>query len=130
MFSGRTVHHGLQIVYLAPTFRNAAQAGSSVQIWDVRAPNEPLTTLLGHSYPVRKLAFSPHSETLLASASYDMTVRMWDIAAPEDALLAVWDHHTEFVQGLDWDVLVEGMLASCSWDASVYTWHRTADPRA
>ena len=63
--------------------------------------------------------------------SYDMTVRLWDYAAPEDALLAVWDHHTEFAVGLDWSTLVEGLLASCGWDEMTYCWHMKAgDPRA
>ena len=60
-----------------------------------------------------------------------MTVRLWDYAAPEDALLAVWDHHTEFAVGLDWSTLVEGLLASCGWDEMTYCWHMKAgDPRA
>ena len=37
-----------------------------------------------------------------------MTVRLWDYAAPEDALLAVWDHHTEFAVGLDMSLLQVG----------------------
>lgn len=107
-----------------------ASIDKTIKVWDVRSPNAPLTTLLGHTYPVRKVVFSPHAETLLASCSYDMTVRLWDVAAPEDALLNVWDHHSEFAVGLDWDVLTEGMLASGSWDTCVHTWHRNSDPRA
>ena len=49
----------------------------------------------GHRYAIRKALFSPHSETLVATCGYDMTVRLWDIAAPEDSLLKVmvfWAH--------------------------------------
>jgi peroxin-7 len=100
-----------------------------VQVWDVRKPDMPIVVLQSHSYPVRKLAFSPHVESLLLSCSYDMTVRLFDIAAQEDPLLEVWSHHTEFAVGLDWDVLTDGMVASCGWDACMYTWHRTGHPQ-
>ena len=45
-------------------------------------PERELAVLLGHAYAVRRVAFSPHAQTLLASCSYDMTVRLWDYAAP------------------------------------------------
>lgn len=96
----------------------------------MRNPAKPTAVLLGHSYPVRKLAFSPHAEPLLLSTSYDMTVRLWDIAAAEDPLLNVWSHHAEFAVGVDWDVLAEGGIASCGWDACVYAWHMRGQPSA
>jgi peroxin-7 len=92
-------------------------------VWDVRKPGAPTALLLGHSYPVRKLAFSPHAAPLLLSCSYDMTVRLWDTAAAEDPLVRVWGHHTEFAVGVDWDVLQEGGAASCGWDGSVHVWN-------
>lgn len=80
-------------------------------------------------YAVRKVLFSPHAESIVASCSYDMTVRLWDIAAPEDALLRAWDHHTEFAVGLDFSSLSEGMLASTGWDEMVFFWPQNGHAR-
>lgn len=85
----------------------------------------------GHAYAVRRVAFSPHQETVLASASYDMTVRLWDAAAPGEPLLKVWNHHSEFAVGLDFSTLVRGRMASCGWDDAAFVWSVDgADPRA
>ena len=89
-----------------------------------------VTRLLLCRYGVRKLLFSPHAESILASCSYDMTVRLWDVAAPEDALLKVWDHHTEFALGLDFSLHAEGMIASTGFDEHAFVWHQQSDPRA
>lgn len=95
----------------------------TIKVWDVRQPRQEVTTLFGHTYAVRRVLFSPHSETLIASCGYDMTVRLWDFTAPQDALLNIWEHHTEFAVGLDFSVLNEGMLASCGWDEQVAVWN-------
>eukprot|EP00271_Cylindrocystis_brebissonii_P017913 TRINITY_DN4876_c0_g1_i2.p1 TRINITY_DN4876_c0_g1~~TRINITY_DN4876_c0_g1_i2.p1 ORF type:complete len:104 (-),score=9.45 TRINITY_DN4876_c0_g1_i2:838-1149(-) len=101
-----------------------------VRVWDVRQPHQEVAALAGHTYAVRRVKCSPHREGLVSSCSYDMTVCMWDFQAPEDALLARYDHHTEFVVGLDMSPLVEGLLATCAWDELVFVWKHGTDPRA
>lgn len=91
-------------------------------------PLNPLPPSPPHSYAVRRVQFSPHAESQIASCSYDMTVKLWDWQAPEDALLRSWDHHTEFAVGLDWSLLQEGLLASSGWDELVYVWHQSGFP--
>jgi WD40 repeat protein len=49
----------------------------TVKLWDVRNPTIPLATLTGHQYAVRRVKCSPHAESVVYSASYDMTLRMW-----------------------------------------------------
>jgi peroxin-7 len=52
----------------------------------------------------------------------DMSVLMWDLSRP-DPLIERLDHHTEFVVGLDFNMFIEGQMASCSWDESVAVWN-------
>lgn len=81
-------------------------------------------------YAVRKVLFSPHTEHLLLSCSYDMTVRLWDVSSNiEDALLKTWDHHQEFVIGIDFSVHEPGVVGSVGWDGQLYLWHHDGDPR-
>jgi peroxin-7 len=71
---------------------------------------------------VRRVQFSPHAESVLASCSYDMSVKMWDYRAPEDALIRSWDHHTEFAIGVDFSLQRESLMASTGWDEFVCVW--------
>jgi hypothetical protein len=43
----------------------------------------------------------------------------------EDALVARYDHHTEFVLGIDFNLMVDGKIADCSWDESVSVYQLT-----
>lgn len=106
-----------------------ASVDKSVKLWDVRNYRVPISVLNGHGYAVRRIKFSPHKRNVLVSCSYDMTVCMWDFMV-EDALVARYDHHTEFAVGVDMSVLVEGLLASTGWDELVYVWQQGMDPRA
>ncbi|GLC46092.1 peroxisomal targeting signal 2 receptor [Pleodorina starrii] len=103
----------------------------SIKLWDVRVPNRELAMMMGHSYAVRRVLFSPHSANLLLSCSYDMTVKLWDTASPQAAQglpLRSWDHHTEFAVGIDFSTLREGMVASAGWDESVWVWDQRGFP--
>lgn len=106
------------------------------------AGNSTIATLLGHEYAVRKVAWSPHSANLLASASYDMTARVWSVDAVGKPpgmgaaggvssfgpggmgarVVASHADHTEFVTGVAWSLYEPGVIASCSWDQMVDLW--------
>lgn len=100
----------------------------SIKVWDLRQPRVEVAQLLGHSYAVRRVLFSPHAPDVLASCSYDMSVRLWRYGAPEDALLRCWQHHSEFAVGLDLSVLREGLMASTGWDDLVAVWDQSGYP--
>jgi peroxin-7 len=123
-----------------------------VKVWDLRAAasraaavapgpaparammgGECTAVLMGHEYAIRRVAWSPHSASVLASASYDMSARIWDAdlgaainAGPrvgaQNAQRARHDLHTEFVVGLGWSLFNEGVLASCAWDCETHLW--------
>lgn len=95
-----------------------------IKTWDVRMPQREVAVLQGHNYAVRRVVFSPHSESLLASCSYDMTVRLWDVASEGHPQVNSWNHHSEFAIGLDFSSLSEGMMASTGWDESAVVWHQ------
>lgn len=56
-----------------------------------------------------------------------MTLMIWD-SEKEDALLEKYEHHTEFVVGLDFNLENDEEIASCSWDETVYVWNRGEEP--
>ncbi|CDJ37355.1 peroxisome biogenesis factor 7, putative [Eimeria tenella] len=43
-------------------------------------------------------------------------------------LLACFDHHREFILGLDWSVFKSGLIVSTSWDRSVCVWNADSGP--
>lgn len=90
----------------------------TIRVWDLRNPSVPVKILHGHEFAVRRVKCSPHAESLILSGSYDMSVRLWDESI-EDGLVARFDHHTEFVVGLGFNLFREGMVATASWDESV-----------
>jgi peroxin-7 len=97
-----------------------------IRTFDIRQPKGPLQLLQGHSYAVRKLAWSPHLPDLLLSASYDMTCRVWSDggdAGGGGREMGQMDVHTEFATGVDWCLFgSEGWAASCGWDSRVCIW--------
>ena len=111
-----------------------------LRIFDIRNPaGGPLSVMAGHGYAVRRLAWSPHEENVLISASYDMTVRVWadglqrkfphpvsSEAPPQGGgaarQLGLMNRHTEFATGVDWCLFGEGWVASAGWDERVLLW--------
>lgn len=107
-------------------YRNAIVATGGVdriiRTFDIRQSKAPLQCLQGHSFAVRRLAWSPHLPDLLMSASYDMTCRIWSDGGGQSVgrELGSMGAHTEFATGVDWCLFGnEGWAASCGWDARV-----------
>ncbi|KAF5299789.1 hypothetical protein FQR65_LT19455 [Abscondita terminalis] len=93
--------------------------------WDLRNFSQPIFYLSGCEYAVRRVQFSPHSLSMLASVSYDFTTRIWDFKHSSDALEII-QHHSEFVYGLDWNAHRKGELADCGWDSLVHVFSPTS----
>jgi len=66
----------------------------------------------------------------VVSASYDMSVAVWDLDAGQ--MVQNFDHHTEFVLGIDLSLFEENLLATAAWDRSTCLWNivegRPPDP--
>ncbi|ORX60867.1 WD40 repeat-like protein [Piromyces finnis] len=90
-----------------------------IKIWDLRFPDHEVQCLRGHDYAVRNIKCSPHSGDILASTSYDMTMRLWNTCLGPQSQVFVDDHHTEFVLGVDFNLYVEGQIATCAWDEQI-----------
>ncbi|MCI4389645.1 hypothetical protein PGIGA_G00100680 [Pangasianodon gigas] len=90
----------------------------SVCVWDLRNVRQPVAQMLGHSYAIRRVKFSPFYKTVLASCSYDFTVRVWDFSR-SPPLLDTMEHHSEFVCGLDFSLHIPNQVVDCSWDETV-----------
>ncbi|XP_023585603.1 peroxisomal biogenesis factor 7 isoform X1 [Trichechus manatus latirostris] len=90
----------------------------SLRGWDLRNVRQPVFELLGHTYAVRRVKFSPFHVSVLASCSYDFTVRFWNFSKP-DPLLETEEHHTEFTCGLDLSLHSPTQVADCAWDETI-----------
>jgi len=109
--------------------RNLNQHGSGTVMGGQSSQDSSLCTLSGHGFAVRRVKFSPHDENIIGSVSYDMSLCIWDTEQGSDnALLEKYEHHSEFVVGLDFNLEMEDELASCSWDETVYVWLRGEEP--
>ncbi|KAL1917934.1 uncharacterized protein VTP21DRAFT_3768 [Calcarisporiella thermophila] len=89
----------------------------TVRIWDLRRPSHELATLVGHEYAVRRVKCSPHRGNIIASSAYDMTMRVWETNGRQ---IHVHDAHSEFVLGVDFNLYLEGVVATCAWDEWVH----------
>lgn len=98
----------------------------TLRVWDIRKPAAPVTQLFGHALAVRRVRTHPFSADIVASSSYDMSVCLWDTSANE--ITRRFDHHSEFVVGIDWSLFEENVLATTSWDRSVCAWNVTSPP--
>ncbi|XP_075233094.1 peroxisomal biogenesis factor 7 [Lycorma delicatula] len=90
--------------------------------WDLRNFASPIFEQKGCEYAVRRIQFSPHHMSILASVSYDFTTRIWDFKASCEAIETI-KHHSEFVYGLDFNNNVQGQLADCGWDSLVHVFN-------
>jgi len=90
------------------------------QLWDLRMPNRVMLTLAGHRYAIRRLKYSPHKGNILGTVSYDMTACIWNIDNANDPLVFMYDRHTEFACGIDFNLYVPGQVATTSWDETTH----------
>lgn len=100
-------------------------ADRTVKIWDLRMTRKELAGWLAHRLAVKRVRWSPHSADLLLTTSYDMSVQLWHWSSHAPAATAAvrvagHDLHTEFVLGVDWNLYVEGQVATCAWDQQVH----------
>jgi peroxin-7 len=92
----------------------------------MRNPTGPLQILHGHQLAVRRLKCHPHSDSQVVSASYDMSVGVWDLNRAQ--MIQRFDHHTEFVVGLDLSLFEENLMATAAWDRTACVWNCVQGP--
>ena len=116
-------------------YRDTVVATGSVDrqvcVWDIRNGSKPIAAFSNHQLAVRRVRFSPHSDSLLLSCAYDMSVKLWSLATMTE--VETYDHHTEFVIGIDFSNFERDLVASTSWDRTVGIWtlggSKSAPPR-
>eukprot|EP00397_Hematodinium_sp_SG-2012_P046562 GEMP01052654.1.p1 GENE.GEMP01052654.1~~GEMP01052654.1.p1 ORF type:complete len:335 (+),score=29.33 GEMP01052654.1:124-1128(+) len=94
--------------------------------WDLRNLSVPTHTLFGHQLAARRVKCHPHQANLVLSASYDMGVNVWDLSINQ--LSQRFDHHQEFVLGIDISLFDENLVASVSWDRTICAWNHEHGP--
>ena len=93
-----------------------------IKIFDLRFPStDPVNVFDSHQLAVRRVKFSPQSDSLLCSCSYDTCVKLWSLTCAT-SLLSSYDHHTEFAIGIDFSNHQRDLVASTGWDRQIALW--------
>ncbi|KAL8429044.1 hypothetical protein Efla_005862 [Eimeria flavescens] len=136
--------------------RRSASSGAGDSGEGTAASSCQVSSTHAHQLAVRRVASHPFSSQRFASCSYDMHVKVWDsnegtsitmenarlesssaaaaVGAPSPfvdgsgwmRLHACFDHHREFILGLDWSTFTNGRIMSTSWDRTVCVWNSDA----
>ncbi|XP_036619356.1 WD repeat-containing protein 17 isoform X4 [Trichosurus vulpecula] len=96
-----------------------SQNNNTVRIWDY-TQDACISTLTGHTAPVRGLMWNTEIPYLLISGSWDSTIRVWD-TREGTCLDTVHDHGAD-VYGLTCHPSRPFTMASCSRDSTVRLW--------
>jgi len=98
----------------------------TIRVFDLRNSQRPLQVLHGHQLAVRRVKTHPHCESQLVSASYDMSVNVWDLNMGQ--IINHFDHHSEFVLGVDLSLFEENLIATAAWDRTACVWNCVRGP--
>ena len=93
---------------------------SQIKVFDARKSDLPVHAFSGHQLAVRRVKFSPHSDSLLCSCSYDTSVKLWSLSS--GSLVASHEHHGEFAIGIDFSNFQRDLVASTGWDRQLAVW--------
>lgn len=96
-----------------------------MKLWDLRVPpaDPPKSLLVSGGAPsdTNAVAFSPHSEYLIATGSGDHVVRIFDIRSFKENVHEMISHSDD-VLNVEWSPMKENVLASSSADRRVFVW--------
>jgi peroxin-7 len=98
----------------------------TIRVFDIRNLTGPVQVLHGHQLAVRRIKCHPHYENQVVSASYDMSVNVWDLNMGQ--MIQHYDHHNEFVLGVDLGLFEENLIATAAWDRTVSVWNYSQGP--
>lgn len=93
----------------------------TLRVFDIRKLASPVLSLYGHQMAVRRVKSHPHCSSQVISASYDFAVHVWDLRLGQ--LLRHFDHHEDFVLGVDLSAFKENEAISAAWDSTLCTWN-------
>ncbi len=107
------------MLFVLLTLPTVAQDDTDVITTENAARLATLFTLEGHFDAVANVAFSADS-AMLASVSDDTALRLWSMK--DGTLLGEYYEHLSFVKGVDFHPTDPTLLATSSWDRTVYLW--------
>lgn len=132
-------HGGKEVnaICFSPFNGNLFVTGGSdnmVMLWDIRDLSEPLNVFMHHTAEVYQVAWSRHSETILASSAMDKRVLVWDLSLIGDEqsadeandgppeLLFTHSGHTGRIAEFSWSQEDPWLIGSVADDNIIQLW--------